>query len=561
MRKDSCSSSSRSASDQFRFGTSAALAIGFGLHNAWICAVMYSTHAVYDIASFTLPGVQDVSLSLIYFISIAAFCLLMFIAAGFDQKLLAVSRSRRTMFIAAALTCIGTLMPLAASSNPTLALIIECTSGVLTGIGSATLLLYWGIAFSRERTPIIAITGSVAVTLGFALSTLFLQVIPAPFSGIISSVIPLLEFLILRAISPQPPTPKHLHFNALPTSKIRMGMILVSPLALIGFALGILKQTSVLTTLEGVLTPTTLIVLFLAGSLTISLFTLQTYLQKPPTWDHFFRIIIPAFACAALLISLLCFDATELSDLFLLVAYIFIETLVLVQYAHLAHKFHLSPIFLLGLSRGMMAFFMLIGSIVALYVDPWPYATNLEDAILITIPLALIPLGYALMPRETDLAQRIAQCPAVRFAALELDEDLGLLKSISPDTISRPAETTEQAARPDTPPAGEQPHTPLDPSASKTLKAMPPKSEHDNKAPRGKFSRKVKKVAELYLLTERETDILFELAKGNSPVYIQEKYFISAGTVKTHMRNVYRKLNIHKRNDLLRLIESIEEHD
>ena len=77
----------------------------------------------------------------------------------------------------------------------------------------------------------------------------------------------------------------------------------------------------------------------------------------------------------------------------------------------------------------------------------------------------------------------------------------------------------------------------------------------------GKFSRKIKLIAQTYLLTERETDILFELAKGNSAASIQEKFFISAGTVKTHIRNIYRKLDVHKRQDLLRLIEEFDACD
>lgn len=554
-----------------RLDKATALAVGFGLHNAWVCSAMYSTHAVFNISSLSLPGVRGGNFSILYLISIAAFCLVMFTVACFDKKLTVFSRSRKVMVIAAGATCVGTFLALAAPSNLTIAFVLECCSGIITGFGSAVLLLYWGIAFAREKTRTIAIAGSIAVVLGFVLNTLFLQTIPSPFGGIVAAVIPLLELLILAAITPKREEGSGLSFNALPTSKSRLGMSLVAPVALIGFALGVLKQASVQTTLEGMLTPETLVILLLAGSLTISLFTFYAYLQNKSTWDHFLRILIPAITCISLLASLFISENAAFSDLFLLVGYIFIEALLWVYFCYLAHKFHLSPIFLLSLSRGILTLFMLAGALVVFYTNPWFEQIPFSDESFVIIPLILIALGYALMPRESDLEQRIVQCPVVRLVALELDENLGFLEShqhtVGPDKnqthedkktatqeVADNVSEKEFAARKEEEPV-------LNTYASEAQKAMLAAKEEDNAIGTGRFSRKVKKVAKIYLLTERETDVLFELAKGNSATYIQEKYYISAGTVKTHIRNIYRKLDVHKRNDLLRLIEQTEDYD
>lgn len=550
--------SSHSASTGMRLDKATALAIGFGLHNAWICTTMYSTHTVFS-TSFNLPGIRGGSFSLLYLASIIAFGLIMFVAAAFDQKLTKVSRSRMVMGVAALATCAGTLLALASSMAPQHSLVLECCSGIVTGFGSAVLMLYWGIAFAREKASVIAIAGSTAVVLGFALNTLVLQSIPTPFGGIASAVIPLIELLILGNITPRPREGGQYSFNALPTSKMKLGATLIGPIALIGFSLGILKHVSVQTTLAGIVTPETLVILLLAGSLTISLFALYKLVRAKGSYDSFFRVTVPAMACASLIASLLVSGNSAFSDLFLLITYIFIETLMWVSYAYLAHKMHLSPIFLFGLSRGMLTLSMFAGAVAALYAGPWLDQYALGDAGPIAATLVLVALGYALMPRESDIVQSIVQCPAVRLVSLELEENLSLLATRRPS-----ANDAETPARPE--PAdqgGESPSVPVaapeEAPVSEARRAMLQKNEPETPSSVGKFSRKVRKVAHAYLLTERETDILFELAKGNGPAYIQDKYYISAGTVKTHIRNVYRKLDVHKRNDLLRMIEEFDE--
>jgi DNA-binding NarL/FixJ family response regulator len=54
------------------------------------------------------------------------------------------------------------------------------------------------------------------------------------------------------------------------------------------------------------------------------------------------------------------------------------------------------------------------------------------------------------------------------------------------------------------------------------------------------------------LLTPREIDILKMVAQGLQTKQISEKLFISVGTVKVHMHNIYDKLKITNRISLLR---------
>lgn len=61
----------------------------------------------------------------------------------------------------------------------------------------------------------------------------------------------------------------------------------------------------------------------------------------------------------------------------------------------------------------------------------------------------------------------------------------------------------------------------------------------------------VKKSAENIILSERETEILEQLSKGFSNKVIADNLFISPFTVKRHIENIYRKLQVQNRIELL----------
>ena len=62
-------------------------------------------------------------------------------------------------------------------------------------------------------------------------------------------------------------------------------------------------------------------------------------------------------------------------------------------------------------------------------------------------------------------------------------------------------------------------------------------------------------LARRYNLTPKETEILELLAKGRNGAYIRDKLAISEHTVKFHLRNIYSKLAVKNRQELLRLLD------
>lgn len=67
------------------------------------------------------------------------------------------------------------------------------------------------------------------------------------------------------------------------------------------------------------------------------------------------------------------------------------------------------------------------------------------------------------------------------------------------------------------------------------------------------------RVADKGGLSKREREVLLFLGRGYSPAYVAKKMFLSDSTVRSHIKSIYKKLDIHSREDLLQLIENENE--
>ena len=64
-------------------------------------------------------------------------------------------------------------------------------------------------------------------------------------------------------------------------------------------------------------------------------------------------------------------------------------------------------------------------------------------------------------------------------------------------------------------------------------------------------------LAKKHDLTEREAAVLVPLAKGHTMKSIAEQFTVSFHTVRSQVRSIYLKLDIHSREELLDMLESL----
>ena len=93
--------------------------------------------------------------------------------------------------------------------------------------------------------------------------------------------------------------------------------------------------------------------------------------------------------------------------------------------------------------------------------------------------------------------------------------------------------------------------------ARRTMLGGAPEAD-DEGARMGRFRLRCEAVANTYLLSRRESEVLYYLARGYKSASIQQQLYISEGTAKTHIRHIYRKLNVHNQQELILLIDEVE---
>ena len=66
---------------------------------------------------------------------------------------------------------------------------------------------------------------------------------------------------------------------------------------------------------------------------------------------------------------------------------------------------------------------------------------------------------------------------------------------------------------------------------------------------------RIDSVASRYGFSAREREVFELWVTGHDAQYIQDELVISRSTVKTHVRHIYEKCDVHSRSDLMRVLE------
>jgi len=80
-------------------------------------------------------------------------------------------------------------------------------------------------------------------------------------------------------------------------------------------------------------------------------------------------------------------------------------------------------------------------------------------------------------------------------------------------------------------------------------------SKNSSSTQSGEWKRRLDKMGRDYHLSRREIEILGLLVRGRSVNHIKDQFVISSSTVKTHMNNIYHKIGVHSREQLIDIFE------
>lgn len=626
------------------FGELSLISLGYGLHQAWIYSSMFDKGGIFGTAPLEVSPLNE-ELSLTYFMSILAYGMLLLIASALDTKLIRFFHATPTLVGAAALGTVGTLLLLLPASAGWNTEMTQIASGVLTGAGSSVLLIAWGIAFARRDSASIVINGALSIAIGFGIYGVVLHQLPFPVGAIASALIPVAEvalLLVLRSHVSLDFDNRRLIFSPLPINQARFVFRFGLPVFFLGVALGVLRQTSIETVLPGAGFEDQAILFVTACCAMVLIMVTFLALGGNERWHTFFRPLIPFIAVTAVFIPVSAGSDSVLTTSVVLIGYMTFEALMWIFFAELSQRFRLSPIFVFGLGRGVMALAALGGSLLPVASAALPGIPAMGETGLVILVIVAMMVAYALLPEEREMMTIVSTAPCVKLAARtpgtplvvanfsERAEDgtaeagvaapsgeatapnpqaiagSGGAESAIPDAQAAAsgagvAQTAASAAGASVAPASPaspstsaganvaNPAAPTsaDPSAAAAMPASPaavtaptapsapassaaPVSEarrtmlgetaeaDDEGARMGRFRLRCEAVANTYLLSRRESEVLYYLARGYKSASIQQQLYISEGTAKTHIRHIYRKLNVHNQQELILLIDEVE---
>lgn len=656
--------------DESAFGELSLLSVGYGLHQAWVYATMFGTASVFGPMP-CFEGLYGSSVTMPYLISTIVYVFAMLLIAATDQRFLKLYTSRKLLCIGAALSCVGSLLLLAV---PFFGIpLAETASGTITGIGSAILIVYWGTAFARTDSASIVLNTAIAISIAIGLFATVLHYAPFPVSAIVIAYVPLLELAILLKKTPQPFHERNEVpiFKPLPINRGRFVMRFGAPVLVLGIALGMLRSNS----LQNLVTKTSVgaqpMLLLAAGCATVLVLVTIMALGGGDRWSRFFQPLVPFIAVTVFIMPLASTENAVLTSVIMLVGFLCFESLMWIFFADLSQRFRLSPIFVFGLGRAIMAVGIMFGTLVPVALASYAHLLPFGEQTLVILLLLVIVFAYALLPREREIESIIMPCPLVKAVSASFERkeesqraagkrncgaakgmealEQGVAESaaqrerttddlaaegeaaagdqaaedeaaaladassaaVAAAAIRREAEAAscevpasadnaaaDRAAREDgegttgteptgaasgpenaavAQPAGTTNGNNDAAGSAATPSALPTARERQATQPTpaavaearfekpgeparggGRFRGKCETVANTFLLSRRETEILFFLAKGHNAAYIQEKLYISEGTAKTHIRHIYRKCDIHNQQDLMRMVEDAQ---
>ena len=551
-------------------GSLSLLSVGYSLHQFWIYAVMFGTGAFFGIEPALSFGAEGLAVSHMTIVSLLAFAASLLFYALTDQRFLRTYVTHR--FLAAGTLCMTAgvvvciIAGMLAGPAQTAA---EVVAGVLTGWGSATLIIFWGTAFARTDAMSIALNTALALLVAIVLYAVLVNFAPAPLSCVFIACAPLLEFAVLRQKTPVPFYARREWplFDAMPERKWKFCLMLGIFAVFLGLVLGVLRQTAIQAVVPGADAASILGCALAVVTATVIVLAATVLTAGGASWDRLLRFMVPLVGFGLLFLTSTKAAAFTPASFCLLVSYIGTEALVWIFLGEISHRYHLSPILVFSCGRGSLAVGSLAGLFLPALADALAGLLPFGEGTLVVLALFVVVIATAALPDEREIARCVRQSPSedvIRQSEIAGEEIAGRDTSAF-DTGSLDVDLLGADDALDT----------GDPLGSKVYgdrrgderdggegDAHTP-SGHDGEPPRrgskGWFRANCALVSKNYQLSEREREVLLLLAKGNNSGAIQEKLYISEGTAKTHIRHIYRKLDVHSQQELIRLVETADE--
>lgn len=432
-------------------------------------------------------------------LSLAVNACVVFAAALLARNLAPLRDRRAIRFGSPVVMCGGTLLAALAWNVSGPEQLLFLVSATMTGVGSAGLWLCWGEAYTGVNPRASALLTPSSMALGVMLYV-GLVALPAMGALIVGALLPFLSALVL-------PTTKHDTQSAGPTAArgadaaaahplkplIRLGALICAYAAAYGLTRGIGIQAFG----RGEQSVGENLLL-LAVAVVFLLFVVVASASDRIRWSSGYRVALPVVLAGLLIVPSLGSGYSALAATTVRAGYTYFEMLVWITCSEIGYRYGLPAFRTFGIGRGAISAGQFMGMALG-----WLLATRLS-----------LPVS-SLATAELAIVLLLVVVSMVFLGNRDALDSLGF-----EDVL--PAEAL-----------------------------LDTQSEHKQR----NWLARCDVVAQRQRLTPREREIMIMLAKGRNIPFIQKELVVSSGTVRTHVRNLYKKLAVHDRQELISLIE------
>ncbi len=543
---------------------SVALIVGFALYWAWTYSFLFNGHTLF------FPHALDVS-AMLFPTTIASLALALLSYGCFfaQMRQLFSTRQKRNRNRRFAALCVFTGMVLVVGANfiPSAQFVLGFCAGILSGVGSAILVMSYGVSFSVCDLPTIAFCTAVSLPAGaiaFA-AIMLIDSVAHPLGSALCMTLPFLQLLCLRTCSANLVDKLEFRAITIPVRTVPFALHICLPSLVFGVILGLVCSYTVHMPEDFENLKNVAFAIAIAGLFSFATIVFAMLTQRKAN-NFAFRTLVPIAAILLAILIVPAINERPFATFSLFGTYLVLEASMWIMYSDISQRFRISAFTVFGFGRAALSLGTLIGYLCSLPSGPLSDAQP-GTAPFLAVALVTLTFGVALLPNNRELRRALKlgrSCPAL------LSENDYVFDSL--DATSMPsgeranglaalANFRAEAPAGNTCAGDASPKTQGAKPSEESDRTVEQRTDEDLRKNAGWFKRKCQVIADRYLLSRREAEVLFLLAKGRSSATIQENLFISEGTANTHMRHIYRKLDVHSQRELMDLVEMVDLDD
>lgn len=474
---------------------------------------------------------QTVEITLTFFLAQALAFGGAFIASMFGSYYFPRGARRMLVSLSALLVFSGSACLIAAMYTTAATLVLVAGGGVLLGIGCAGMFMLW----QRYFASLPPAQGNFRLIMGTAFAPLIyfaLYLVPIALTAFLIPLVfvPLCGLCIALSVREmqvdQPmfedvPRQHPLVYRQVIADYWRSALCVGS----LAFASGVIRGIALLHEELGAVVNSA----SMLGSLVSAVVLLVVWYRMSFRFGltSVFRVVYPLIITGFLLLPFLGAFYLNLFAALTYMVFSLVQMLMMMQCAQVSRDRGINPVFIYGFFGGVAYIMQSVGFMLG-WVSDFVSVDGREWLFFVAMVSSYV-LGLTLLAATGTLFKPLASKGTVTVDPIEF---LPLGTDAATSTAHHEPPSKKRRNRP---------------SASEDAGAI-----------RDRTSKQCLRLQETFGLSTREAEVMELIARGNSMATIAERLVISENTVRTHAKHIYTKLDIHKRQELLDMLDTLD---